>query len=186
MSKIKRVTNAYEEILQLLYKYKDDIAIDVTSIEDVAHRHLFGVKLVEEYGFKLDPKIIKNTDYQELMANVRIAFFDGINRLVTWEDNGRQPHNELLLYLSFPTGPYVLGAEYPTALFKEFMGELQTYGPKYIDSHNYTLYFSMEKAAKIHNAYPEIFNRYRKIYADGAKERRAKKLREELAQLESE
>lgn len=66
---------AYKEILKVLNKYKSEIVFDVNSLEREAKQHLFGVELVEKYGFNLDPKTIHSTDWQKLKENVHIGFF---------------------------------------------------------------------------------------------------------------
>jgi len=62
-------------------------------------------------------------------------------RHISWSDDGKQPEDELLLVISFPTGAYIFGDDYPTEFFKEFFQELKTYNPKYTDTTNKTLYF---------------------------------------------
>ena len=81
-------------------------------------------------GFNLDPKTIHSTDWQKLKENVHIGFFDGERRSISWSDDGRQPKNETLLYISYPTGAYIFGGDYPTEFFQKFFLELKTYNPK--------------------------------------------------------
>ena len=47
-----------------------EIVFDVNSLEREAKQHLFGVELVEKYGFNLDPKTIRSTGWQKLKENV--------------------------------------------------------------------------------------------------------------------
>jgi hypothetical protein len=82
---------AYKEILKLLDKYKSDIVFDVDDLKWKAEVHLFGVELVEKYRFELDPKRIYSTDWQELMDNMYIGFWDGERRTISWSDDGSQP-----------------------------------------------------------------------------------------------
>lgn len=176
---------AYKEILEVLNKYKSEIAFDVDDLEGKAKHHLFGIDLVEKYGFNLDPKTIYNTDWQKLKENVHIGFFDGERRRISLSDDGRQPKNETLLYISYPTGPYIFGSDYPTALFQKFFLELKTYNPKYTDSANNSLYFDLDNAGKIYNDYDSIIKRYREENKEDLKQRKIKRMKDELAKLEA-
>ena len=75
---------AYKEILKALNKYKSEIVFDVDSLEIQAKNHLFGVELVEKYGFNIDPKKIYSTDWQKMKENIFIGFFDGERRDISW------------------------------------------------------------------------------------------------------
>ena len=176
---------AYKEILKALNKYKSEIVFDVDDLERKAKRHLFGIDLVEKYGFNLDPKTIYNTDWQKLKENVQIGFFDGERRRISRSDNGRQPKNETLLCISYPTGAYIFGGDYPTEFFQKFFLELKTYNPKYIDSANNSLYFDLDNAGKIYNAYDSIIRRYYEENEEDFKQRRIKKMKDELSKLEA-
>lgn len=177
---------AYKEILKALNKYKAEIVFDVDSLEAKAKQHLFGVELVEKYGFELNPKNIYSTDWQKLKENVYIGFFDGERRRISWSDDGRQPKNETLLYISYPTGAYIFGEHYPTEFFQKFFLELKTYKPKYIDSANKSLYFSLDNAGKIYNAYDSIIKRYYEENKEDLKQRKIKQMKDELSKLESQ
>lgn len=176
---------AYKEILKALNKYKSEIVFDVDDLERKAKQHLFGIDLVEKYGFNLDPKIIYSTDWQKLKENVQIGFFDGERRRVSCSDDGRQPKNETLLYISYPTGPYIFAGDYPTEFFQKFFLELKTYNPKYIDSANNSLYFDLDNAGKIYNAYDSIIKRYYEENKEDLKRRKIKRMRDELAKFEA-
>ena len=177
---------AYKEILKALNKYKSEIVFDVDSLEIQAKNHLFGVELVEKYGFNIDPKKIYSTDWQKMKENIFIGFFDGERRDISWSDDGRQPNNETLLYISYPTGPYVFGDDYPKEFFQKFFMELKTYNPKYIDSANSSLYFSLENAGKIYNDYDSIIKRYYEENKKDLKQRKIKEMKDELAKLEAQ
>ena len=176
---------AYKEILKVLNKYKNEIVFDIDNLETKAKHHLFGVELVEKYGFDLDPKRIYSTDWQELRENVFIGFWDGERRKISWSDDGSQPNDEILLCIKYPTGAYIFGGDYPTDFFQKFFLELKTYKPKYIDSHNNSLYFSMENASKIFNTYDSIVKEYREKNKEDLKQRKIKKMKNELSKLES-
>jgi len=177
---------AYREILKALNKYKSEIVFDVDSLETKAKHHLFGVELVEKYGFELDPKIINSTDWQKLKENVTIGFWDGERRKISWSDDGSQPNKETLLCISYPTGAYIFGEEYPTEFFQKFFLELKTYKPKYTDTANKSLYFSLNNASEVYNVYDSIIKRYYEENKEDLKQRNIKKMKDELAKLEAQ
>ena len=182
---MEKTKKGYEEILKVLNKYKDEIVFDVDDLKRKAKHHLFGIELVEKYGFKIDPKQIHCTNWQKLMGNMYIGFWDGKRKTIPWSDDGRQPKNEILLSLEYPTGAYIFGDDYPGEFFQKFFLELKTYNPKYIDTKNYCLYFALDNAGKIYNAYEGILKRYRKENEQDIKQRKIKKMKEDLAKLEN-
>ena len=146
-------------------------------------------ELHEEFGFEgmgqyLYSDYVKVSDY-EFIAK----YGEDYNRTISWSDDGRQPDNEWLYVISFPTGAYVLGYypnDYPKDTFNTFFNELKKYAPKYIDTENHSLYFSAYNAKIAHNNFYEIFNKYKNLAAAENKKRRAEKLRKELEELEVE
>lgn len=183
---MNKTEKAYKEILKTLNKYKNDIIFDVSDLETKAKNHLFGVELVEKYGFNLNPKVIDNTRWQRLKENIFIGFLDGKNRKIAWSDDNRQPNNETLLCIEFPTGAYIFGDDYPQHIFNEFFSELKTYEPKYTDSANKCLYFTLDKAGKIFNDYDSILKKYYDKNREDLKQRKIDKLKDELSKLETE
>lgn len=185
-NKMNTTEKAYKEILKVINKYKSEIVFDVDDLERKAKQHLFGVELVEKYGFNLDPKTIYSTDWQILKENVHIGFYDGERRRLSWSDDGRQPKNETLLSINYPIGPYIFGGDCPIEFFQKFFLELKTYNPKYTDSANNSLYFDLDNAGKIYNAYNSIVKRYREENKKNLRQRKIKKMKEELAKLEAQ
>lgn len=177
---------AYKEILKILNKHKTEIVFDVDDLETQAKHHLFGVELVEKYGFELDPKTINSTDWQRLKENITIAFMDGEFRKISSSDDGRQPDKETLLCISYPTGAYIFGGDYPTEFFQKLFLELKTYNPKYTDTTNKSLYFSLDNASEIYNAYDSIIKRYYEENKEDLKQQKIKKMKKELAKLEAQ
>jgi hypothetical protein len=92
--------------------------------------------------------------------------------------------NETLLCIKFPTGAYMFGEDYPVEFFQRFFLELKSYNPKYVDSTNKGLYFSLDNAGKIHNAYRDIIKKYREENLKDLKQRKIKKMKDDLAKLE--
>lgn len=176
---------AYKEIFELLEKHKGLICFDVNALKDRADVHLFGLELLDVHGLELDPVLIRSLGWNVLRDNVGIGWFGSKhNRTISWPDDGKQPEDELLLLINFPTGPFVLGSEYAADLFYRFFHELKSYKPKYCDSHNSALYFSMDNAADVFNDYDDILRKYKAQYQDEAKMRRKAQLQKELNDLE--
>lgn len=186
MKNLYKVKKAYDEIFEMLNKYKADIVFDVDDLAEKAKYHLFGVELVEKYGFNLDPKQIINPYWQTLKENIVISFWDGKRRKISWSDDGRQPNKEFLLCISYPSGAYILGDDYPDKLFQKLFSELKTYNPKYIDTTNKCLYFSLDNAGKIYNDYDSIIKKYHEENKDDLKRRKIERLKAELVKLEDE
>ena len=181
-----KTEKAYKEILKVLKKHKDTIVFDVDSLEEQAKHHLFGVELVDKYGLNLDPKKINNLSWQKLRDGICIGWWgDKYSRTISWSDDGTQPKDELLLNISYPTGAYMFGGDYPTEFFQKFFLELKGYNPKYSDSTNHSLYYSMDNASEIFNAYDSIIKRYYEENAEDTKRRKILKMKEDLAKLES-
>jgi len=176
----------YKEIIDILNKYKDIIVYDVSELEILSKYHLFGIELKEKYGFNIDPKEIKSLDWNNFGEYMSLGLFgEKYRRTISWSDDGKQPEDEVLLYLGFPTGAYIFGDDYPQQLFQEFFQELKTYNPKYSDTTNKNLYFSMDNAGKMFNDFKTILNKYYKKNRKDFKRRKIEKMKEELQKLES-
>ena len=141
-------------------------------------------ELYGEFGFEgmgqyLYSDYVEVSDY-EFIAKYGKDYY----RIISWSDDGRQPDNEWLYVISFPTGAYVFDSDYPKDTFNTFFNELKKYAPKYVDTANKSLYFSASNAKIAHNNFYEIFNKYKNLAAAENKKRRAEKLRKELEKLE--
>jgi len=189
--KLQEAKKMYSEIFGMIRKYGDETVFNIGRLEERTECHLFGIKLKEEYGLDIDPKAITRTDYATFCRHRSITLMgEKHRRTISWSDDGRQPEDELLLNLSFSSGAYIFGGhydnDYPTEFFNDFFEELKTYKPKYVDTVNHKLYFSMDNAADIFNNFEDILKKYRELdYAD-RKKRRIKKMKKELDELESE
>lgn len=182
----KEVEKAYNEIFEVINKYRDIISVEFMALEPKAIYHLFGLELKETFGFDIDPKEIRSLDWNRFGDYRSIGKWgEKYKRTIAWEDNGKQPEDELLLKLSFSTGAYIFGDDYPAELFKEFFQELKSYNPKYCDTVNNNLYFSMDNAGKIFNDFPAILKKYYDKNREDAKIRKIKKMEEDLAKLKS-
>ena len=184
---INKTEEAYKKILKLLKEHENIIVFDVNDLEMKAKHHLFGVELKEKYGFHLDPRKITSLGWQKLRENIYIGWWgDRYRRTISWSDDGIQPEDELLLCISFPTGAYIFGGDYPTEFFQKFFLELKTFKPKYIDSSNKSLYFSMDNAGDIFNEYETILKKYYEENKKDIQRRKLQKMKDELAKFEAE
>ncbi len=181
-----QVKQAYEEIFRVLRKHKDVCVFDVDTLERQGKIHLFGLTLKEEYGLDIDTRLVYSLDWNSFGNYVAIGWFGKKhNRIISWSDDGRQPEDELLLRISFSEGAYMFGQDYPVILFQQFFNELKAYNPKYSDTKNSSLYFSMDTAGDVFNKLPDILKKYHDINKKDSKKRQIKKLQEELKQLKS-
>lgn len=115
----------------------------------------------------------------------RVLYFSEDNgRSIGWSDDGRQPENEWLYVITFPTGAYIFGQSYPTETFQSFFTELKQFEPKYCDTANKSLYFTPDKAKAVHESFWEIFNRHKTVVGSELKKKRKAELLEELERLE--
>lgn len=182
---LEKAKKAYSEIFELVEKCGDLCIFDTNELKRKSKCHLLGIELREKYNIDIDPKKIQSPDYNRFGDYMSIGHWgEKYRRTISWSDNGIQPEDELLLSISFPTGAYIFGDDYPTHLFDTFFDELKTYCPKYIDTHNNGLYFSMDKAGNVFNNFKNIMDKYRELNKEDFKQRKIIKLKEELDKLQ--
>ena len=90
---------------------------------------------------------------------------------------------EELLKISFPTGAYVFGDDYDIEFFSEFYKELHLVEPKYEDSLNKSLYYSVENGKEAYEHYRNTYKKYCDNLAERRKQNRIKQIEKELSQL---
>lgn len=184
METYNKAKKAYSELLNLIKKYEDLNILDYSYVENQSKVHLFGLELVEKYGFKFNPKNIYSLEYNKLDSYVAILLMGKeYGRTISWPDDGKQPNNEMLMNISFPTGAYIFGEDYPEEFFYEFFSELIKLKPKYKDTRNHSLYFSLDNAGSIYDEFNLILKRYNELNKKNIKIRRIEKLKEELDAL---
>lgn len=190
-TELEKTKEMYSEILNILNKYRKDVMFDIEYLERKATLHIFGMELKEVYGLNINLNSINSTEYNSLGEFKSIGWFGkNHNRAISWPVNGKQPKDELLFSLSFSTGPYIFGygdifdKDYPTEFFHRFWLELKTYNPDYVDEANHGLYWKVENAKEIFNSFDEILKKYYELNKKDIKERKIKKLKDELAKLE--
>lgn len=194
MEKIKK---AYDEILKVLYEHKEICVFDINDLEEKIKKHLFGLELKEIYGLNIDPKeiysinnlicFVISADYHNF-GNYKVIgqWGEKYKRTISWSFDGRQPENEILLQISFSTGAYIFGNDYPDDFFEKFWLELKTYKPDYIDEANKSLYWKLENAKDVFNNFDTIFKKYNELNKIDFKKRKIEKIKKELEQLEKE
>jgi hypothetical protein len=186
MITLEKSINAYNEIFQTLEKHKDVCAFDLDELKITSKLHIFGLELKEKYGFDIEPKDIHSLDWIKLGEYSNISVWgEKSGRTISYPDDGRQPENEQLLYISFPTGAYIFGEDYPVDLFNRFFTELKSYNPKYIDSSNKGLYFSMDNAGNAFNNLAPTLKKYMDVCREELVRRRIIALKSELEGLEN-
>lgn len=183
---MKKVKKAYDEILQVLNKYRDICVFNVAELESKAKLHLYGLELKEVYGLDVEPKDIRSFDWENFGDYRRIGLWgEKYRRTISWSVDGRQPEDEVLLQISFSTGAYIFGEDYPAEVFDSFWAELKTFKPDYTDDVNRGLYWKLSNAKEIFNSFNSIFRKYCEINRTDSKRRKMEKLKKELSELES-
>ena len=190
---------AYKDIYDVCEKYSDNDWYrggDIKDMLDTANGHLILIEWEEKYGLKVSHEFNPKTwNYFKISDNQIISHYqnameehkNGSGRYISWSDDGKQPMNEWLFELCFPTGPFIFGKDYDGQLnlFQKFFNELKTYNPDFSDSHNHSLYWKLENAKDIFNKFNKILNKYRKINQSELKQREIKKLEDELKKLKN-
>lgn len=181
---------AYDEILKVLHKHRDLCLYDIPELERTAKIHLFGLELKEKYGLNIDPKSVDSLDYQRFGEKIIGLFGRKHKRTISWSFDGRQPEDEYLFKVGFPTGAYIFGEgeffnkDYPTDFFQKFWIELKSYKPDYSDEVNHCLYWKLENAKDAFNNYEAVLKKYHDLNKEDIKQRRIAKMKADLEQLE--
>ena len=140
-----------------------------------------------EFGFESD--VCYTAEYMPVnllthSANIGISYFsDSDKKSISCEDLGRQPENEWLLFVRFPTGAYTFGNNYKAGVFNRFFDELKQFNPKYIDTVNHCLCFDSTTALGFVNNASDIFDKYQVITTEAGKQAKIDKLQAELDKL---
>lgn len=174
----------YKKLLELTESYKD---LDVKSeISSLTCKYKLA-ELEELFSIDLKGKSFSTHIKMGYDNTKSINYYDGgqSGRSISWSDDGRQPEKEWLYVLSYPCGAYTFHSDYPTETFNNFIDEIKTYNPKYSDTINKSFYFSQENAKAIHENIDELFNKYSGQVKDELKQIKIKKLKDELAELNS-
>ena len=181
---MNNILKRYKEFLELNEKFSDILDADYRIDNRYTLRNTVKVlELSEEFGISFN--LTTACDWENIPVGEyrRMLTFNRGARII-WPDDDRQPEiGETLYMISFPTGPYIFGKHFPLELFQEFFRELVSYGPKYLDTVNKTLFFSKENAKYIHEDFEGILKKYRDKVKEDAKRIRIEKLKQELEEL---
>lgn len=180
---------SYENIISCLEDnrdaFKDKYYFNSLHKELSKRRDIAEVEKI--FGFELphdsESCIYIKLDYD---GNHAVMYCLKDHKYISWSDDGKQPENEWLYVIGFPSGAYYFGDHYPKETFNAFFNELKEYKPKYSDTNNHVLYFSPENAITIHAVFEDIVKKYAELSAEEYKKQKAEKLRKELEELETE
>jgi hypothetical protein len=179
--------NGYKELIRIIEDYNLD---DMQKVKIDAEKRIFAFEFLNKYNIEIDPNklSINNgviwTSFYTPFGDIYLGTYGNkYNRTVT--NNKQDVDEEVLLHISFPTGAYIFGEDYPKEFFAKFYSELKSYNPKYCDDLNKGLYFSMDNATNIFNDYRNICKKYIDENRNDCKQRKIKELREEADRLES-
>lgn len=132
-----------------------------------------------------------NTRYIKINDYISIVHFkdaakdkeNGSGYSISWSDDGRQPSNEWLVNISFPTGWYMLHSSYAPKTFNDMREELKSYWPKYCDSQNNHMYFPVDEAKEVSRSFNKIIQKYRGLASVEIKEKEINDMEEKLKKL---
>lgn len=191
MKTLEATKEMYSEIMGVLNKYKFVCTFDVNELERQSKVHIYAIELKEKYGLNIDPKRVESLDYNKFGSDKTICMFgEKYSRKISWSVDGRQPEDENLFILSFPTGAYIFSdgdtdRDYPTEFFQKFWLELKTYKPDYIDEMNHCLYWRLENAKEMFNSFENVLEKYNQLNKQNITQRRIERLKAELSKLET-
>ena len=182
----------YEQALELMknapdsVKKDDRILLEEYSIE----RALSVLRLSKEFQIPLVASSSSNwatvEGYHE-REYMNVGFFPKGEERISWPDDGRQPEDEYLLVVRFPTGAYIFGdyfnKDYPTDAFNAFFDDLKSYGPKYTDTVNHCLYFTADVAKDVYWNFRTSMDKHRGDAIEENKRRKREKLEAQLKEL---
>ena len=177
----------YEELLEVYERNVEDLKNEASFFKDIQAK-LEIIELNEEYGLDIDVNRIydSNKDWIKLSEYAVLGVFgESYRRTIAWSDDGHQPYDgERLLYISFPTGQYIFSCNGELReFFGVFFDELKSLVPKYCDTTNHNLFFSIDEAAKVHAEYLKIFKKYQGMAKKELDRVKMVRLEKELAKL---
>lgn len=181
----------YESLLKIINDNQDGLKYDYNvNIKSQLENRIKQCEIAED--FKIDLPFSHSTNWIEISSERVIGYIDGETSTIGCSDNGEQPSGEHLYIIRFPCGAYTLNDrsgeidKYPCETFNKMFNELKSFGPKYCDTPNNSLYFTSENAHLVHNAYIGIFKKYKGMVDDELKKQHLEKLKKEVEKLESE
>lgn len=172
----------YEEILSLLFKYKDlprveDMAEIIHSVLDRCnHYEMWGIDTPYWKGdISLYPAALSLGAVSEIHNQPNGV---GYYKTITFNE----PKN--LMQIAFSFADYVFGEDNPTLLHKVYT-ELKTECPPLYEDYD-RLYYEPKDAKKAYDTCRRLLADYHSKYQEESKKRRVKELEKELAKLKGE
>lgn len=135
----------------------------------------FGIEIKDKDG---PPHWIKVNEYSRLCL-----MGEAHGRTIAWSDDDRQPVDEWLLAICFPTGGYIFGEDYPKETFTAFFEELASLNPDYLDTANHCLYFGKERAGHAFTSFGGVFEKYRALAKEERDRNKIAELKRRLKEL---
>ncbi len=137
-------------------------------------------------GILINQDNIGNSDYCRLYDHVSIGVWGKENRrMLSMSDNGKQPNNEWMLSVCFPSGAYILSKEYVKDVFDDFFNEILKFNAAFVDTTNHNVLFYPKDAKAIYDALPSLITKYRELAQLSAIDAKRERLQKELAELDN-
>jgi hypothetical protein len=182
--------NFYKQVLDLFNNLDEETKKDYELLNNISRLRddLELTEVQKLFDIKIYSIVHKYFQVQG-MSDTYITYFDDSGyRGISWSDDGRQPKDEYLYQISFPTGGYLFveylsNDVYPKEKFEEFFNELKAFNPKYSDTRNHSLYFTPETVKQVHDAFPEIFKKYSEIIQKDLANSKIQALEDQIAKL---
>lgn len=176
---IKRL-GALEQIEQIARENDFDNFQAISNLSS-----LYGnIKKALEVARRYEKWQLDISDYNWRNGSGEIEYGVGIYKCSEITNHGEIEPEELLK-ISFPTGAYIFGDDYDTEFFGEFYKELHLVKPKYEDSLNKALYYSVENGKEAYEHYRNTYKKYCDNLVERRKQNRIKQLERELSQLKN-
>lgn len=181
-----KTIDAYKKILKVIKSCAKDAQLDSTV--DISYKLEMLItreEIQESFGINLANCYEYSDTYFKVGYDQYIAKYgDKYNRTISWSEDGRQPEDEWLFCVSYPTGAYIFGEDYQKTTFKQYFNELKEFEPKYVDEVNHYLYYTADKAKAVYEKVDEITKKYRAVAEENRKASKIEKLKKQLEELE--
>lgn len=181
-----KTIDAYKKILKVIKSCAKDVELD--SSVDISYKLeqlITREEIQESFGISLSNCYEYGATYFCLRDGKFIGKYGSkYNRTISWSDDGKQPEDEWLFVISYPTGAFIFGEDYQQETFKQYFDELKGFEPKYVDTVNHNLYYTVEKAKAVFEKVDEVLKKYRAIAEENRKEAKIEALKKQLEALE--
>jgi len=178
--------DAYKKILKVIKSCAKDAVID--SSVDISYKLeslIIREEIQDSFGINLSNCYDYGTTYFKVDNDKYIAKYGSkYSRTISWSVDGKQPKDDWLLAVTYPTGAYIFGEDYQKETFAQYFDELKEFEPKYVDEVNHCLYYTADKAKALYEKVDEILNKYKVISEDNRKASKIEMLKKQLKELE--